>query len=73
VTKGSVVTDAVKRIGRPLRAGTNLVAAREAILAGCSPYEAARRSGVSMYMYYRLRSDLREPLPRSTLEIKETV
>lgn len=48
------------KIGRPLRTGSDLDAAREAILCGCNMYETACRSGISMYMFHRLRKELRE-------------
>ena len=51
-----------KRIGRPLRTGSDLDIAREAILGGCSMYETACRSGISMYMFHRLRKELREEI-----------
>jgi hypothetical protein len=46
-------------IGRPLRKGSDLEGARNAILSGCSMYETVRRSGISMYTFYRLRKELR--------------
>jgi hypothetical protein len=52
------MADIIKKIGRPLRNGSNLNAARQAILNGCSMYETARLSGISMYTFRRLRKEL---------------
>lgn len=53
------MADTAKKIGRPLRKGSNLDVAREAILNGCSIYETACLAGISMYMFGRLRKELR--------------
>jgi hypothetical protein len=53
------VAEPAKKFGRPLRKGSDLDAAREAILKGCGMYETARLSGISMYTFGRLRRELR--------------
>jgi hypothetical protein len=45
--------------GRPPRSGTDMVMARQAILEGCSLHETSRRSRISMYMFYRLKREIR--------------
>jgi hypothetical protein len=47
-------------IGRPPRNGYDHDPVRDAILEGCSLYETVRRTGVSMYMFYRLKKELQQ-------------